>query len=64
MTGNNNNSNINDYWDTYSQNYNLLADCLVEHNIDIQLLRNTINSYENYIKQLMLFKINEIIEKI
>jgi hypothetical protein len=48
---------VNDCWDEYSKNYNLLADCLMEHNIDIQLLRKTINSHEKYQRQLMKNKI-------
>jgi hypothetical protein len=52
------------YWDNYSENFNMLAGQLLEHNIDIHLLRNTINAYDKYKNKLMKDKIKVLLKDI
>lgn len=52
------------FWDKYSENFNALAGQLMEHNIDIQLLKNTINAYDKYKNKLMKEKIKVLLRNI
>jgi hypothetical protein len=55
------NTNDERYWDNYSESYNVLAGKLLEHNIDIRLLKKMIRSYDKYKKQLMKEKIKALL---
>jgi len=46
------NSNKDNTWDVYVENFNLLSDEMFKASIDIQLLIDTLISYTNYMESI------------